>query len=188
MSPNYLIVLNEDKHVSDLDEAKRFLETVCGKPPYCFQTFDDSILMDRKMARVRFGSLEEHAEELIGLNRQGAGVFCTPNIVTGDRRISNNVSRVTSLWADQDQLNAPRPQFGIEPHIVVESSPGKFHYYWLVDNCPLDQFKPAQKRIAQLCHSDSTVCDLARVMRLPGFFHLKSEPFMTRIVEWNLDA
>ncbi|MBK7793121.1 MAG: hypothetical protein IPJ62_11745 [Betaproteobacteria bacterium] len=36
---------------------------------------------------------------------------------------------------------APVLAAGLEPHIVVESSPGKFHVYWQTDDCPLDQFE-----------------------------------------------
>jgi hypothetical protein len=37
----------------------------------------------------------------------------------------------------------------LRPHILVESSPGKWHAYYMVDECDLDQFKPRQRALAQ---------------------------------------
>jgi hypothetical protein len=36
--------------------------------------------------------------------------------------------------------------------------------------------------LAKQFNSDLSVKDLARVMRLPGFWHQKGDPFQTRIV------
>jgi putative DNA primase/helicase len=69
----------------------------------------------------------------------------------------------------------------LQPHIVIESSPGKWHAYWLVSDSPLEQFKPLQQALAQRFNGDKAVCDLPRVMRLPGFLHQKGEPVLTRI-------
>ena len=71
----------------------------------------------------------------------------------------------------------------LEPHVIVETSPGKFHAYWLVDGLPLDQFEAVQRWIATMFGGDH-VTDLCRVMRLPGFMHQKDprQPFMVRIV------
>jgi hypothetical protein len=38
------------------------------------------------------------------------------------------------------------------------------------------------RALAQKFEGDLSICHLARVMRLPGFFHMKDEPFMSRIV------
>jgi hypothetical protein len=96
---------------------------------------------------------------------------------------------VRALFVDLDKdgrakleavLRCERP-----PDIVVESSPGKFHCYWLNDGTvQLEQFKLLQSKLAALFGGDPAINDLPRVMRLPGFFHLKdpSDPFMTRVV------
>jgi hypothetical protein len=46
-----------------------------------------------------------------------------------------------------------------------------------------ENFKRTQQRLAQLFESDPSVCDLPRVMRLPGFPHQKdpNNPFVTQI-------
>jgi len=65
--------------------------------------------------------------------------------------------------------------------IILETSPGKYHGYWLTGSCPLDQFKPRQLILAAKFGGDTTVCNLGRVMRLPGLLHQKEVPFLSRI-------
>ena len=60
---------------------------------------------------------------------------------------------------------------------------GQVPRLWLVDGLPLDQFEAVQRRIATMFDGDS-ICDLPRVMRLPGMIHAKdpAKPFLVRIV------
>jgi hypothetical protein len=75
----------------------------------------------------------------------------------------------------------------LPPDIITETSPGKYHVFYLVDYVPLSEahFKKTQQTLAKLFEGDPKVCDLARVMRLPGFPHQKdpSNPFVTRICQ-----
>jgi hypothetical protein len=43
------------------------------------------------------------------------------------------------------------------------------HYYWLVDNARLDDFTTVQTQLAHHFGTDTTIRDLPRVMRVPGF-------------------
>jgi hypothetical protein len=70
----------------------------------------------------------------------------------------------------------------IPPAIVCESSPGKHHAYWPVAGMPLADFRDAQKTMAAHYGGDPAVCDLPRVMRLPGYVHAKREPFTSRLL------
>lgn len=191
-------------------EAERFLSlldpTATG---FTFQTFDDNkarkdasiakrrdINAKRKakglepwqsnpdsFAHVFNGPLDRHWKELCSLNSKGAGVFVTINETDGEGRKSENVERVRALFDDLD--GAPlEPVLRSEtpPHIVVQSSPGKFHAYRLVTGIKLDQFSALQQALAKRFGGDPKVCDLPRVMRLPGFVHHKTDPVLVRIV------
>ena len=88
------------------------------------------------------------------------------------------MQRVRAVFVDLDGAPlAPVLEAGLEPHVVVESSPGKFHVYWQVDDCPLDQFERVQRALARRFGGDPSVHDLPRVLRVPGFLHCKGEPF-----------
>lgn len=61
------------------------------------------------------------------------------------------------------------------PHAsaVVRSGGGGYHLWWFVDDLPVERFTGAQKALAAKFKGDPAVCDLARVMRLPGSVHNK---------------
>lgn len=180
----------------DLSLATAFLTRLDEEAEgFTFQTFADRPDLKvtkgdgRKwdpLARVLHGSLEQHAETLRQLNDQGAGIFVTVNATDGKGRALANVTRVRALFADYDGADAvaaaERDRRRLEPHLVIESSPGKRHLYWLVEALTLNQFKPWQQHLAAECGSDPSVNDLPRVMRLPGFVHRKGAPFQVRIL------
>ncbi|SEI48478.1 RepB DNA-primase [Azotobacter beijerinckii] len=169
-------------------EAARFLAALDPTATaWTFQTFDDSPAKRPQLARTLHGTLAEHAAELTRLNAAGAGVFITPNETDGAGRKAENIIRVRAAWADFDN---PAPDTlehlgadPLPPSIIVESSAGKWHAYWLADGVALGEFKPLQQAIARHWGSDPAVCDLPRVMRLPGFQHRKGEPQPVTLLE-----
>jgi putative DNA primase/helicase len=171
---------------TDRRDAEKFLTALDpAASTFTFQTFDDD--EDRKdgaLIRVFHGSLDRHWRTLCRLNERGAGIFVTVNETDGKARKAKNITRVRAPHVDLD--GAPLPtKFHAEPHIIIESSPGRWHVYWLVADLPLDEFTPLQKRLIALYGSDTSVHDLPRVMRLPGFIHRKAEPFLSRLIEVN---
>jgi P4 family phage/plasmid primase-like protien len=170
---------------TDIDQAKRFLN-VFGSTQFTFQTFDDNQKRkSRSLVRVLHGTIEQHFIELSELSANGAGVFVTINETDLKGRTEKNIMRVRAVFADFDETDGRHEaalNYERKPHIVVESSPGKFHVYWLVSDMPLNYFSAVQRAIIARFGSDRVVKDLPRVMRLPGFFHQKHEPFKTRIV------
>jgi putative DNA primase/helicase len=174
---------------ADLGEAERFLRILAPDGQVTFQTFDDNPRKDAGLAKIRHGTLTDNAQALTTLNNAGAGVFVMVNEGDGKGRKAANVVRVCALFGDLD--GAPlEPVLAVtpKPQIIVESSPGKWHAYWLVSDCHTDHFAGLQKAIAQRFDSDPKVHDLPRVMRLPGFLHRKDNPFKTRIHQINQAA
>ena len=173
----------------DRSEAERFLALLDPTATYfTFQTFDDD--KERRkaggsdpFAHILHGTLDECWQELCDLNAKGAGIYMTVNETDGKGRSIKNIKRVRALFNDLDGaplepvLKSRQP-----PHLVVESSPGKFHAYRFVTGIKLDQFEGLQKSLAAEFGSDPSVCDLPRVLRLPGFLHQKDKPFLSHIV------
>ena len=168
------------------EEAEAFLNALDGKDAqFTFQTFDD--VKDRKeksLARIFHGTLNQHKQVLKALNAQGAGVYVTVNETDLKGRSLANMLKVRALFVDLD--GSPLQPIldlseDLQPHIIIESSPNKWHAYWLVNNCELEKFKPLQQALADKFDGDKAVCDLPRVMRLAGFSHNKAESFITRI-------
>ena len=95
----------------------------------------------------------------------------------GKGRRKENVVEVRSVFLDLDGTRlGVLDRAALDPHIVVESSPGRFHAYWRVEGLPLDDFEAVQLALAARFGGDSSVRDLPRVMRLPGYCHRKGPP------------
>lgn len=151
---------------------------------HTFQTFDDSAQHRRDLSRILHGALIDHADTLAGLNARGAGVFVMVNAGDNKGRKSINVIAVRALFVDLDGAPLePVRAAPLKPNFIVESSPGRWHAYWQVSDCPLADFTPLQKALAACFSGDAKVCDLARVMRIPGFDHRKATPFRSRVIE-----
>jgi hypothetical protein len=167
------------------DEAAEFIKALTGSAdtPVTWQWFDD-----RKNGGSGLqpgwvhGSLGEHWDTLVAKNRAGAGIFVMVNEGDGRGRSAPNVVGLRALFADWDEgAPAPGDLDRCPPSIEVESARGP-HAYWLLRvGEPLSAFQSAQKRIAQFFQSDGKVCDLPRVMRVPGFYHRKGEPRLVRL-------
>ncbi len=182
--------MNTKDLTPDLSQAGRFLDALDPAGIFTLQTFDDDkVRKDTRLAQVRHGRVDEHVDWLVGLQRRGAGVFAMVNsgdgiVHPGSKtcRTAKNVIAVRALFVDLDGAPIEPVIAARKPDIVVESSPGRWHAYWLCWDCPLDHFKARQLQIAEKFGGDRKVIDLPRVLRLPGTYHLKGRPFMTRLV------
>ena len=177
---------NQDFNI-DLDIAKRFLTILAQtdeSDEFTFQVFPEGQVNGQKAyPQILHGTLVNQSSNLAAKNRQGCGVYVTVNQTDGKGRKEENILKVRALFIDLDGsplepvLNAP-----IKPHIIIESSPERFHAYWIVENVPLKDFSAIQKALAKKFAGDPSVNDLSRVMRLPGFYHLKKTPQQTKII------
>lgn len=156
---------------------------------FCFRTFDDVVLEDGKKRGVpelrgnRAGDINQLSSALLNLNAKGAGAFVVVN--EGGQK-KEHIKRVRAVFADTDGAD-PKPLIkALPPHMLVQSSPGNFHIYWLtVDDFPLDQFTTIQEAISTKFGTDDNVKDLPRVMRLPGFKHNKYDPVDVTLLSVN---
>ncbi|HEY0860697.1 MAG TPA: AAA family ATPase [Pseudoxanthomonas sp.] len=148
---------------------------------FCFRVFDDDEdRKDRTLAGKFYGDFTKIAHPLTAANERGCGVFV---VVNDGGQDAASIKRVRAVFADLDGAPLdPILACDLEPHAIVESSPGKFHAYWLVDGLSLEQFEGVQRAIAAEFSSDPSVIDLPRVMRLPGFWHKKGNPFQSKLI------
>lgn len=107
------------------------------------------------------------------LNRTGSDIFFTVNCADGDGRRFENILAARVIFADYD-AGVPS-SWAIKPSILVESSPGKAQAYWMLDNLCLDfeRWHAAERGVVWATGADKNVCDVARVLRLPGFVNHK---------------
>lgn len=163
----------------DLDAAKQFLDLLEPDGHFWFRALPEPKGTGLP-PRTLQGSFAACVDELCRLSQQGYAIFVQINAAGGTK--DADVERVRAYFVDLDGTDPTgllSPASGAD--ILVESSPGKYHGYWLAGDVPLAEFKPRQQALARRFDGDKSVCNLSRVMRLPGFVHRKGEPFATRI-------
>jgi hypothetical protein len=172
------------KLIPSLKVAQDFLDMFEPNGDFTFLAISENPLFGKSAVEFH-GTLLHHAAKLAMLNNAGCGIFVMINEGDGKGRKTHNVVHIRANFVDLDcapmkQLfDAPLP-----PHIITETSPGKGHGYWLTSDCLLSEFKPRQQALAARFGGDKSVCDLPRVMRLPGFYHVKTDtPFQTRLLK-----
>ena len=154
---------------------------------FSFQTFHD--LMKGQDADPSLARSTTDRTEVLRLYERGAGAYVTINETDLAGRSSENIKRVRAIWQEDDEGHGG--PFPLDPSLVVESSPGKFHRYWLIaDHWPADEqgradFAAVMQRMVESYGSDQNAKDICRVLRLPGFLHRKdpTRSHMVRIVE-----
>lgn len=193
-----------EQNLQNYEAAFEFLKALDnGSDRLTFQTFDDC--KDRKssnLIRVLHGPFKDHVQALAALNEKGAGIFTTINQTDGTGRKGENITKARALVVDFDNERPERLQdlqtleliHGIkEPSLVVESSHGKHHAYWLCDDLTPEQYTALQvalfKTLAGFTEFsrdeiDTTLKDKAKVIRVAGFKHQKdpANPFLSKVV------
>jgi hypothetical protein len=169
----------------NLAHAQAFLTALDeGSDAWTFQTFPDDGRRSKDLTHVLHGGLETHGRKLEALNARGAGVFVTINETDGYGRTKANITKIRAMFVDLDGAPIePLRKATAPPHIVVETSPGRFHAYWRVSGCSLDACEPALKQLIKRYGADASCSDRCRVLRLPGFIHRKTDPFLVHVID-----
>ena len=177
---------------ANLDDklASRFLKILDEKAKsFTYQTFHDTEAKEKNPALAHIIAGPAH-DRLLDLHERGAGIYVTVN-ETSDKAIRRdaNIIRVRAVSREADAANLP--ELPIEPSLIVKTSPGHSHEYFLVaDDWPADaqgraDFAAVMERMVETYKSDKNAKDLCRVLRVPGFLHRKHEPHLIRISKPN---
>lgn len=168
----------------DLTLARAFIAALTGAADtvITWQTFDDSKKRaDKRLARIRHACLDQVADELIGLNAVGAGVYVSVNETDHKGRSAENVVALRAVFLDVDGTRAVPQWWALPPAFLVHRDATHWHAYWLLKSGErIEDFDPAQVHLACHFESDTQVQDPSRVMRVPGFMHNKGEPLPLR--------
>ncbi len=162
-----------------------FLKYFNGQHVYC--SIDDK--QNSLLPKHYHEGYDLSREEIIGIlhseNGDSRGIFFCVNEIDRNQdpqrqRTKKMLKRIRAVWADDDEVRAePRSDFATPPNIVVETSKGKFHYYWLTTTENIEQWGYVMNGIANTYKTDGNSKDLVRVLRVPGFFHHKRDPFQS---------
>ena len=156
------------------------LATIISFFMYLASNIHFKLLMIKTKTKLH-GTIKEHFHELAELNRQGAGVFFTVNQTDLCGRSTKHIEKIRAVFIDLDGTPLPE-KFQLNPHFIINTSPNKYHCYWLVKDMLLKSFPLYQKALAIKFKSDPVIYDLPRLLRVPGFFHKKRKSYPVKIV------
>jgi hypothetical protein len=127
-------------------------------------------------------------------NAEGYGIFWTVNEFNGPRQIKNLV-RINSWAIDMDTGEKPDQirrilSSPVTPSGVVETKRG-FQVYWTAKDAKPEHWNSILiDRLVPFFGADANARDLARILRVPGFDHLKdpANPFRVCIREMSYSS
>jgi hypothetical protein len=151
------------------------------RTPCTFQTFPEAPGAPASLATTLHGPLERLADDLASRNARGAAVAVTVNETDGRGRRTENVRALRALFIDAD--GPLHRTLALPPSMLVRTCRGHHAYWLLKPGEELQRFRAAQRHLASYYATDITVSDPARAMRLPGFLHVKGEPFLVRLLD-----
>ena len=120
-------------------------------------------------------------------NGKGWGIFATVQKFNGPRR-KENLERIRAWAIDLDEGTKAEQRERIqrsplEPSSIVETKNG-YHVYWYAIDGKAEHYRGLLDRLVAFFGADKNARDLARVLRVPGFLHLKdpADPFLVKHV------
>lgn len=161
-------------------------------PTFVFQSKDDGRGSKDKAITSKYGKVWHKASAynskliqwLKNNNNDGWGCFFTVNEIDqtldpSHKRTEEMLTRIRAVWVEDDnKRDEPRTDWKLEPSVIVNSSPGKFHYYWLTniepDEANKEEWHGVMATLVNEYQCDNNAKDLVRVLRLPGFYHMKN--------------
>jgi hypothetical protein len=174
----------------DIAQASRFLQLLDPSAEgFTFRCLDDMRLANgkpRDQAALRqtfHGTFPQHVDQLQRLNvKFGAAVYVTINRTDLHGHQQGHILAKRAFWVDLD--NGLPQTFQLRPSIIVQTSPGKYQAYWLITGEVGDaDFIGTLRHMALTYGADPGVNSVERILRLPGFYHRKGEPFQVTIIE-----
>ena len=198
----------EDLHISDINFLSAFKNK---KENVFFRMIHD----EKGYSKNDSSTLDMTDDEYLYMRsvfkrqqKKGYGVFFTVN--SGGTK-KNKINTITANFIDVDfgktgtgkkrtkkevqklkkEFTKNLHSFVLEPSIIVETCNG-LHVYWLINrNKPYDikEYRPLQLALSHHFGqaADDNICDTARIMRIPGYKHLKNpkQPFKIKCIKFN---
>ena len=173
----------------DEHPAISFLRILDGSPEASFnlETFTDLSKgapkprpdpLCRRFATLTLDRVRNLLPDLEQLNRIGAAIFVSVNQCQGQRSKAN-INRIRGVHADidgapQNVLDTIRQK--LTPTIEVQTSgPGHWQFYWLLapgEVMASDLAESINRGLVKL-GADPAATDISRLLRVPGFRHMK---------------
>lgn len=180
----------EDTPQNPTHPALQFLAVLDPRQDAVFniETYEDKPKGDNSQKnpalQKRWNSITRHEvenilPELRRLNNAGAGAFIAVNECDGPRS-KKNLRRLRDVHGDFDHNGKNSLKSAakrLTPTVIVQSSPGKFQGHWLLEldqTMTVAEVEDLNRAIVTHHGADKAAVDASRLLRLPGFKHMKN--------------
>jgi hypothetical protein len=172
----------------DLSQAQRYVQALGGIDsieffralPHATTAKGAQVPKGRKFV----GTLDEVAAKLSRWNvSKRCGIYVSANQTNGRGNTKSDLVKPRAIFIDDDQGLVDPSKFPFPPSITIETSPGRYQYIWRVNGMEWAMWDGVQARMVQSWDCDPNAARRNQLLRVPGFYHLKRAPFMSRIVE-----
>jgi hypothetical protein len=132
-------------------------------------------------SRGALHSLDESGISALGFDSVGKDVYFSPHGFTRrgkDCGKDDAVALLDVAWVELDDADIPPGTFKPEPSIIVSTSPGRYHLYWLLEApLPAKDVEKINYRLAygHKLREDKGGWALAKWLRLPGSTSFKRQ-------------
>ena len=186
MTRNDFLVKHPPLHVSVPDILGTLFDP---DEKVCVRVFDDK--GTRGAAKWDFPCKDFHKfkPQLDQLNTDG---YCISLVINAGGQRDADITRINSYYIDMDdgaldeqmeKINA----FPLKPSLIVVTQKS-LHCYWFAEDSSdaLSRFREIQKALIRHFGSDSAICNESRPMRLPGFYHNKTNvPVKVEVIAFD---
>ena len=164
------------KHLDPSPQATFNIETFTDIPKGAKKPKPDPLC--QRYANLSLSGVENKIKVLEELNALGAAIYVMVNECVGQRK-KDNVSRIRGVHGDfdgvpEEVLAAVRAR--LQPTIEVQTSdPRNVHFYWLLsegEELDTETAEAIHRHLVEL-GADKAAVDVSRLLRLPGFRHMK---------------
>lgn len=144
---------------------------------------------------IKHGTLEQLTPWCQKVNQLGQGIYYAVNETDGQGRRAANITRIRAYFCDVDGIPHERQKremisiaFSaiLAPSAIVETRNGLHLLWYAAAGQPIDEdeYRRTNEGIIKAFNADSNVKDIARVLRLPNFYHQKDpqNPFFIQLV------
>jgi hypothetical protein len=115
------------------------------------------------------------------MNAQKYEVYISMNTLKAGthRRTKNDVDLIRHIYLDFDENGTAALEALLErddlpaPNYLINSSPDKWQVIWKIAGCSKDEAQEIERGLVRDTGADPAVVDIARVLRLPGFYNHK---------------
>lgn len=209
----------------DLNQAATFLETLDPTTDkFCFQFFRKQKGKPDSEKPPILNDLQSLERVIAGNQQTGFNVSVVVSKTSTNSRKLANITGLRAAFIDFDsKLIGKQVSYGeglvktvepldiqklkdckFPPHIIIESSPGNYHAYWMLndpevidDEEKLERkaamFSELQKRLAFMWGSDPSCTGINWCMCIPGFWRFKEDednrpPSMVKIIAKEVES